>query len=56
MKPVSFAESHSWMHAIDPRLRVLGAFGFAVVVAVSYDFAALAISLLVRPGGSARPA
>jgi cobalt/nickel transport system permease protein len=41
----SFAEGSSWMHGIDPRLRVTGAVAFAVVVAVSYDFKALLIAL-----------
>ncbi len=37
----SFAEGSSWIHGIDPRLRVVGATAFAVVVAVSYDFTSL---------------
>ena len=41
----SFAEGNSWIHGIDPRLRVIGAVLFAVVVAVSYDFTALFIAL-----------
>jgi cobalt/nickel transport system permease protein len=47
----SFAEGRTWLHGIDPRLRVLGAAGFAAVVAVSYDFktlfAAMIFSLLL---------
>jgi cobalt/nickel transport system permease protein len=42
-----FADGHSWMHAIDPRLRVVGATLLAVVVAVSYDFKALCMALAV---------
>ena len=49
----SFAEGHSWMHTIDPRLRVAGAVAFAVVVAVSYDFKtlfiAMGLAILVMP-------
>ena len=41
----SFAEGNSWIHGIDPRLRVLGAAAFAVVVAVSYEFPALFTAL-----------
>ncbi|MCB2146761.1 MAG: cobalt ECF transporter T component CbiQ [Deltaproteobacteria bacterium] len=41
----SFAEGNSWIHGIDPRLRVLWASVFAVVVAVSYAFSALFIAL-----------
>ena len=43
----SFAEGNSWIHGIDPRLRVIGAAAFAVVVAVSYDFTALFIALIL---------
>ena len=43
----SLAEGHSWMHGIDPRLRVVGAGAFAVVVAVSYDFTVLFTALLL---------
>ncbi len=43
----SFAEGASWIHGIDPRLRVTGAVAFAVVVAVSYDFTALLIALIL---------
>ena len=43
----SFAEGNSWIHGIDPRLRVTGAVAFAVVVAVSYDFTALFIGLIL---------
>ena len=43
----SFAEGNSWIHGIDPRLRVIGAAAFAVVVAVSYDFTALFIGLIL---------
>ncbi|WP_319406776.1 cobalt ECF transporter T component CbiQ [uncultured Desulfosarcina sp.] len=41
----SFAEGNSWIHGIDPRLRVIWASVFAVVVAVSYAFSALFIAL-----------
>lgn len=43
----SFAEGSSWIHGIDPRLRVSGAAAFAVVVAVSYDFKALFTALML---------
>lgn len=43
----SFAEGNSWIHGIDPRLRVIGAAAFAVVVAISYDFTALFIGLIL---------
>ena len=43
----SFAEGNSWIHGIDPRLRVIGAAAFTVVVAVSYDFTALLIGLIL---------
>ncbi|WP_372679885.1 cobalt ECF transporter T component CbiQ [Desulfosarcina sp.] len=43
----SFAEGSSWVHGIDPRLRVVGAAAFAVVVAVSYDFTALFFALIL---------
>jgi cobalt/nickel transport system permease protein len=43
----SFAEGTSWIHDIDPRLRVMGAAALAVVVAVSYDFKALLIALIL---------
>ena len=43
----SFAEGNSWIHGIDPRLRMIGAAAFAVVVAVSYDFTALFIGLII---------
>lgn len=41
----SFAAGNSRMHGIDPRLRVIGATVFAVMVAVSYSFAALFTAL-----------
>jgi cobalt/nickel transport system permease protein len=41
MKTAAFADGNSWMHTIDPRLRVAGAVGFGVVVAVVYDFPTL---------------
>ena len=51
MNQDSFAEGHSVIHRIDPRLRLVGAVALAVVVAVSYDFTtlitALALSLLL---------
>jgi cobalt/nickel transport system permease protein len=51
MITTAFAEGRSWMHAIDPRLRVVGAAAFAAVVAVAYDFntllTALALSLVM---------
>jgi cobalt/nickel transport system permease protein len=43
----SFADGHSWIHGIDPRLRVIAAAVFAVVVAISYDFTALLIALIL---------
>jgi len=43
----SFAEDHAWLQRIDPRLRVLAAGGFAVVVAVAYDFRTLACALIL---------
>jgi cobalt/nickel transport system permease protein len=43
----SFAEGRSWIYGIDPRLRVIGAAVFAVVVAVSYDFTTLLIALIL---------
>jgi cobalt/nickel transport system permease protein len=43
----SFAEGNSWIHGIDPRLRVIGAVAFAAVVAVSYDFTALFTALVL---------
>lgn len=43
----SFSEGNSWIHGIDPRLRVTGATAFAVVVAVSYDFRTLTTALLL---------
>ena len=43
----SFADGHSWIHGIDPRLRVIAAAAFAVVVAISYDFTALLIALIL---------
>ena len=42
-----FASGSSWMHGIDPRLRVSGAALYAVVVAVSYDFWALGAALML---------
>lgn len=42
-----FADGHSWMHGIDPRLRVIGAVVFAAVVAVSYEFAVLFAALIL---------
>ncbi len=44
---VPFAEGHSWMHGVDPRLRVIGAVVFAAVVAVSYEFAVLFAALIL---------
>jgi len=43
----SFAEGNSWLHGIDPRLRVVGATAFAVVVAVAYDFRTLSAALIL---------
>jgi cobalt/nickel transport system permease protein len=43
----SFVEGTSWIHDIDPRLRVIGAAAFAAVVAVTYDFTALFIALIL---------
>lgn len=45
MKTAGFADGRSWIHTIDPRLRVVGAVGFAAVVAVIYDFPALGLAL-----------
>jgi len=42
-----FATGSSWMHDIDPRLRVAGAAAYAVVVAVSYDYTALSTALVL---------
>lgn len=47
MIDAGFTQGHSWMHGIDPRLRVIGATAFAVVVAVSYDFKTLFASLML---------
>lgn len=47
MKYAAFAEGRSWIHTINPRLRVLAAVGFAVVVAVTYDTAALLSALVI---------
>jgi cobalt/nickel transport system permease protein len=41
----SFAEGHSWVHGIDPRLRVVGAVAFAAIVAVAYAFPTLLTAL-----------
>ena len=41
----AFAEGDGWLYRINPRLRVLGAAGFAVVVAVAYDFRTLLCAL-----------
>ncbi|BBO76896.1 cobalt ECF transporter T component CbiQ [Desulfosarcina widdelii] len=46
----AFAEGDGWLYRIDPRLRVLGAAGFAVVVAVAYDFRALLCALAISFG------
>jgi cobalt/nickel transport system permease protein len=43
----AFAEGRSWMHRVDPRLRVVGATAFAMLVAVSYDFLTLLSALLL---------
>ncbi len=43
----SFAEGSSWLHRIDPRVRVVVASAYAVVVAVAYDFTALSIALIL---------
>lgn len=43
----SFVEGSSWIHGIDPRLRVVGATVFAVVIAISYDFRALGAALIL---------
>lgn len=42
-----FAVGNSWMHGIDPRLRVIGAAAYAFVVAISYDFATLYTALIL---------
>ena len=41
-----FAFGSSWMHNIDPRLRVIGATVYALIVAISYDFGALSAALI----------
>lgn len=43
----TFAQGGSWLHGIDPRLRVSGATALAVVVAVASDFKALTTALLL---------
>lgn len=43
----AFSEGRSWVHRVDPRLRVVGATAFAVVVAVAYDFRTLFSALLL---------
>ena len=43
----AFVEGRSWVHRVDPRLRVVGATLFAVVVAVAYDFTTLISALLL---------
>lgn len=42
-----FAVGRSWMHGIDPRLRVTGAGVYASVVAVSYDFMTIFAALIL---------
>lgn len=42
-----FAIGSSWIHDIDPRLRVAGATMYALIVAVSYDFSALSTALIL---------
>jgi len=42
-----FATGRSWMHAVDPRLRVTGATVYALIVAVSHDYVALAVALIL---------
>ncbi|MFH1982178.1 MAG: cobalt ECF transporter T component CbiQ [Pseudomonadota bacterium] len=51
-----FAEGHSWMHRIDPRLRVVGASAFTVLVAVADAPPALftALGLSVVAAAAAR--
>ncbi len=43
----SFAEGDGWLRRIDPRLRVIGAAGFALVVAVADDFETLVCALIL---------
>jgi len=43
----SFADGHSPIHRIDPRLRVAGAVAMAIVVAVSYRFPTLTAALIL---------
>jgi cobalt/nickel transport system permease protein len=43
----SFADGNTWVHRIDPRLRVTGATAFAVLVAVAYDFKTLVAALII---------
>ncbi|WP_319522856.1 cobalt ECF transporter T component CbiQ [uncultured Desulfosarcina sp.] len=45
MIEAAFAEGDGWLYRVDPRLRILGAAGFAVVVAVACDFRALLFAL-----------
>ena len=42
-----FAAGSSWMHCIDPRLRVAGATAYAIVVSVSYDYGTLSAALVL---------
>ena len=42
-----FGTGSSWMHRIDPRLRVAGATAYALVVAVSYDYGSLSAALVL---------
>jgi len=45
-----FAQGDGWLYRIDPRLRVLGAAGFALVVAIAYDFRTLLFALALSLG------
>ena len=47
MIDAAFTRGNAWLYRIDPRLRVIGAAGFALVVAVAYDFRTLLCALLI---------
>ncbi len=50
MIDTAFADGESWMHAVDPRLRVVAATAFTGVVTVSYEFDVLIVVLLISVG------
>jgi len=43
----SFADGRSWVHRIDPRLRIVVAVVFACVIAVAYNFSTLITALIL---------